>query len=82
MLTGMVTGLNNKGNPCGDQWSNDAAGLAIAKEDIDHDDIWYVCIQPVPLAIILPLAMLPSIKGMVVVIQWATGMHGLADPPN
>lgn len=29
----------------------------------------------IPLAIILPLVMLPSIKGMVVALQWATYMH-------
>ena len=33
----------------------------------------------VPLAIILPLVMLPSIKGAVVGLQWANRMHGF-DP--
>lgn len=33
----------------------------------------------VPLAIILPLALLPSIKGAVVGMQWANRMHGF-DP--
>ena len=33
----------------------------------------------VPLAIILPLAFLPSIKGAVVGLQWANRMHGF-DP--
>jgi uncharacterized protein (DUF983 family) len=33
----------------------------------------------VPLAIILPLALLPSIKGAVVGLQWANRMHGF-DP--
>lgn len=37
--------------------------------------IAYVAIM-VPLAIILPLAMLPSIKGAVVGLQWALRMHG------
>ncbi|HEY0919422.1 DUF983 domain-containing protein [Devosia sp.] len=32
-----------------------------------------------PLAVILPLAMLPSIKGAVVGLQWANYMHGF-DP--
>lgn len=32
-----------------------------------------------PLAIVLPLAMLPSIKGGVVALQWALRMHGF-DP--
>lgn len=30
----------------------------------------------VPLAVILPLAMLPSIKGAIVGLQWAKHMHG------
>jgi uncharacterized protein (DUF983 family) len=33
----------------------------------------------VPLALIMPLAMLPSIKGAVVGLQWANYMHGF-DP--
>jgi uncharacterized protein (DUF983 family) len=35
----------------------------------------------VPLAIILPLAMLPSIKGAIVGLQWALRMHGF-DPEH
>ena len=35
----------------------------------------------VPLAIILPLAMLPSIKGAIVGLQWAARMHGV-DPAH
>ena len=35
----------------------------------------------VPLAIILPLITLPSIKGAVVGLQWANRMHGF-DPAN
>ena len=34
-----------------------------------------------PLAIILPLAMLPSIKGAIVGMQWASRMHGF-DPAH
>lgn len=34
-----------------------------------------------PLAIVMPLAMLPSIKGAIVGMQWATRMHGF-DPTN
>ena len=30
----------------------------------------------IPLAIILPLAMLPSIKGAIVGLQWANHMYG------
>ena len=37
--------------------------------------IAYLAIM-VPLAIIMPLAMLPSIKGAVVGLQWALRMHG------
>ena len=32
----------------------------------------------VPAAILLPLFMLPSVKGAVVAFQWARGMHGFA----
>ena len=35
----------------------------------------------IPAAIILPLIMLPSIKGAVVGLQWANYMHGF-DPPR
>ena len=34
-----------------------------------------------PLAVILPLVMLPSIKGAVVALQWANYMHGF-DPTH
>lgn len=40
--------------------------------------IWYV-VTMVPAALILPLLMLPSIKGAVVGLQWANRMHGF-DP--
>jgi uncharacterized protein (DUF983 family) len=30
----------------------------------------------IPLAVILPLAILPSIKGAIVGLQWANGMYG------
>lgn len=49
--------------------------------EIQHSDInplWYV-VTLVPLAIVLPLALLPSIKGAVVGLQWANRMHGF-DP--
>ncbi len=35
----------------------------------------------VPAAIILPLILLPSIKGAIVGLQWANRMHGF-DPAN
>lgn len=34
----------------------------------------------VPLSIILPLAILPSVKGMIVGLQWAFRMHGFGKP--
>jgi uncharacterized protein (DUF983 family) len=40
--------------------------------------LWYL-ITLVPLAVILPLVLLPSIKGAVVGLQWANRMHGF-DP--
>ena len=47
------------------------------------DPIWYL-VTLIPLSIILPLAMLPSIKGAVIGMQWANKMHGFdhshADP--
>ena len=42
------------------------------------DPMFYVWTM-VPASVVLPLAMLPSIKGMVVALQWATYMHGF-DP--
>lgn len=38
------------------------------------DPMFYVWTM-IPLAVILPLIMLPSIKGMVVALQWAMYMH-------
>jgi uncharacterized protein (DUF983 family) len=37
---------------------------------------WVYLAWLVPLAIILPLLILPSIKGAIVAIQWAKRMHG------
>ncbi|UXN72828.1 DUF983 domain-containing protein [Devosia sp. A8/3-2] len=34
----------------------------------------------VPLAIVLPLAILPSTKGAIVGFQWAERMHGFGHP--
>jgi uncharacterized protein (DUF983 family) len=44
----------------------------------DVNPIYYVATL-LPLAIVLPLALLPSIKGAVVGLQWANRMHGF-DP--
>jgi len=40
---------------------------------------WVYLAWTIPLAIILPLIMLPPIKGSVVAFQWTKGMHGLGD---
>jgi Uncharacterized protein conserved in bacteria len=45
------------------------------------DMVWHVSpmtylLSMVPLAIVLPLAMLPSIKGAIVGLQWANRMYG------
>ena len=42
---------------------------------------WVYVVTMVPAAIILPLVMLPSIKGAVVGLQWANKMYGF-DPAN
>jgi len=39
---------------------------------------WMYMVTMVPLAVILPLIMLPSIKGAIVGLQWANKMHGFA----
>ncbi|MEP7239542.1 MAG: DUF983 domain-containing protein [Devosia sp.] len=41
---------------------------------------WMYLVTLVPAALILPLAMLPSIKGAVVGLQWANRMHGFGAP--
>lgn len=45
-------------------------------------DPWMYMVTLVPLALILPLAMLPSIKGAVVGLQWANRMHGFDASPR
>lgn len=45
------------------------------------DMVWHVApvvymVSMIPLAILLPLAMLPSIKGGIVGLQWANRMYG------
>jgi uncharacterized protein (DUF983 family) len=42
---------------------------------------WVYVATMVPIAALLPLAMLPSIKGSVVGMQWANRMYGF-DPVN
>lgn len=42
-----------------------------------HIAPWVYLAWTLPLAVVLPLLMLPSIKGGVVAFQWSKGMHGL-----
>jgi uncharacterized protein (DUF983 family) len=42
---------------------------------------WVYLVTMLPAAVVLPLAILPSVKGAVVGIQWANRMHGF-DPAN
>lgn len=37
---------------------------------------WVYLAWLVPLAVVMPLAILPSIKGAVVALQWSKGLHG------
>lgn len=46
-----------------------------------HIEPWVYLVTMVPAAIILPLIMLPSIKGAIVGLQWANRMHGF-DPAH
>lgn len=54
-------------------------GLMLHLEMSWHIPAWTYLAIMVPLAIVLPLAMLPAIKGGVVALQWAHYMHGF-DP--
>jgi len=48
--------------------------------EIAYQDVapWVYLVTMVPAAIILPLILLPSIKGAVVGLQWAQRMHGFS----
>ncbi len=52
--------------------------LELAYQDVAP---WVYMVTMVPAAIILPLVLLPSIKGAVVGLQWANKMYGF-DPAN
>lgn len=54
-------------------------GLMLHLEMAWHVDPMFYIYTMVPLSIIMPLAMLPSIKGAVVGLQWAKRMFGF-DP--
>ena len=54
-------------------------GLMVEIEALWEPDPWVYLVTMAPLAVLLPLAMLSSVKGAVVGIQWANYMHGF-DP--
>jgi len=56
-------------------------GLMLEFETTAPQAPWVYLATMVPLALLLPLAMLPSIKGAVVGLQWANYMHGF-DPAH
>ena len=56
-------------------------GLMLEMEFHLQIEPWMYAVTLVPLALIIPLATLPSIKGAVVGMQWAARMHGF-DPSN
>lgn len=56
-------------------------GLMMEIETFAPQAGWVYLATMVPLALIMPLAMLPSIKGAVVGLQWANRMHGF-DPAH
>ena len=51
-------------------------GLMLELELHASIEPWVYLVTMVPAALILPLIMLPSIKGAIVGMQWATRMHG------
>src|SRR5678815_3123417 len=56
-------------------------GLMLELEMHASIEPWVYLITLLPAALILPLIMLPSIKGAIVGLQWANRMHGF-DPAN
>lgn len=56
-------------------------GLMMELEAVAPQAPWVYLATMVPLALFMPLAMLPSIKGAVVGLQWANYMHGF-DPAH
>lgn len=51
-------------------------GIMMELEAIAPQAPWVYMATMVPLALILPLLMLPSIKGAIIGLQWANYMHG------
>lgn len=56
-------------------------GLMLEMEFHLQIEPWMYAVTLVPLALIIPLVTLPSIKGAVVGMRWAARMHGF-DPSN
>lgn len=56
-------------------------GLMLHLEMVWHINPVLYLYTMIPLAVVLPLALLPSIKGAVVGLQWAQRMHGF-DPSH
>lgn len=56
-------------------------GLMMELEAFAPQAPWVYLATLVPMALILPLVMLPSIKGAIVGLQWANYMHGF-DPTH
>ena len=56
-------------------------GLMMELEAVAPQQPFIYLVTMVPLALFLPLIMLPSIKGAVVGLQWANYMHGF-DPTH
>ncbi|MCB9993977.1 MAG: DUF983 domain-containing protein [Hyphomicrobiaceae bacterium] len=53
-------------------------GLLVDLTMVWHVEPYVLLMTIAPLAVILPLVLLPSIKGMVVGLQWALRMHGFS----
>lgn len=56
-------------------------GIMMELKSVAPQQPWVYLATMVPLALIMPLAMLPSVKGAVVGLQWANYMHGF-DPAH
>ena len=56
-------------------------GLMLEMELHGSFDPWVYMVTMVPAAVILPIVMLPSVKGAIVGLQWANKMHGF-DPAH
>ena len=55
-------------------------GIMLHMDMVYHVDPLTYLYTMIPLAVIMPLAMLPSIKGAIVGLQWANRMYGFGAP--